>query len=79
MHFLLTGDQEMSTGYLNGDSIGIGSGLSSYTGGNAAIGRQWWNNGSGTSTRLNGSLDEIRIYDRAMSATEVQALYQLGR
>ena len=64
-------DQEMSTGYLNGDSIGIGSGLSSYTGGNAAIGRQWWNNGSGTSTRLNGSLDEIRIYDRAMSATEV--------
>ncbi|MBT3637087.1 MAG: hypothetical protein HN531_09120, partial [Opitutae bacterium] len=31
-----------------------------------------------TSTRfLNGSIDEVRIYDRALSAIEVQALYQL--
>ena len=79
VHFAIAGDQEMSAGYVNGVSIGIGSGLSSYTGGNAAIGRQWWNNGSNTSTRVNGSLDEIRIYDRAISADEVQALYQLGR
>jgi hypothetical protein len=79
VHFVITGDQEMCNGYLNGENIGTGSGLSSYSGGNAAIGRDWWGNGSSTGTRLNGSLDEIRIYDRALSAEEVQALYNLGQ
>ena len=27
---------------------------------------------------FNGLLDDVRIYDRALSAVEVQALYQLG-
>jgi len=79
VHFVITGDQEMCNGYLNGENIGTGSGLSSYSGGNAAIGRDWWGNGSSTGTRLNGSLDEIRIYDRALSAEEVQALHNLGQ
>jgi len=26
-----------------------------------------------------GSIDDVRVYDRALSATEVQALYQLGQ
>jgi hypothetical protein len=79
VHFVITGDQELCAGYLNGENVGTGSGLGSYSGGNAAIGRDWWDNGLNTGTRLNGSLDEIRIYNRAMSVTEVQALYQLGR
>jgi hypothetical protein len=79
VHFVITGDQETCAGYLNAENVGTGSGLGSYSGGNAAIGRDWWNNGLSTGTRLNGSLDEIRIYNRAMSATEVQALYQLGQ
>jgi N-acetylneuraminic acid mutarotase len=79
VHFLITGDQETCAGYLNAENVGTGSGLGSYSGGNAAIGRDWWDNGLSTGTRLNGSLDEIRIYNRAMSATEVQALYQFGQ
>ncbi len=48
---------------------------------NSAIGKDWWDLGSGisSSTRLTGSFDDVRIYDRALSATEVQALYNLGQ
>jgi hypothetical protein len=28
---------------------------------------------------FNGTIDDVRIYDRALSAAEVQALYQLGQ
>ena len=37
--------------------------------------------GGGWSTKqqLNGLLDDVRIYDRALSAAEVQALYNLGQ
>ena len=46
----------------------------------AALGRHWWSdNTAGNSTRLIGSFDDVRIYDRALSAAEVQALYNLGQ
>ncbi len=35
--------------------------------------------GKGGSSYLNGSLDDVRIYNRALSATEVQQLYNAGR
>lgn len=44
----------------------------------AALGRHWWNYGSDTSTRFSGSFDEVRIYNRALSQKEVQALYNEG-
>jgi len=38
------------------------------------------NDSGGTQTGfLNGSLDDVRVYNRALSATEVQRLYNLGR
>jgi pimeloyl-ACP methyl ester carboxylesterase len=45
---------------------------------NSALGRHWWNAGTETSTRFIGSLDEVRIYNRALTAAEVTALYQQG-
>ena len=46
----------------------------------AALGRSWWeDNVAGTSTRLTGAFDDVRIYDRALTAEEVQALYDLGQ
>jgi len=33
----------------------------------------------GTKLYFNGSLDDVRIYNRALSATEVQQLYKMGR
>ncbi|MCR4957652.1 MAG: LamG domain-containing protein, partial [Prevotella sp.] len=41
----------------------------------AALGRHWWNSGTSTSTRFNGSFDEVRIYNRALSQKEILALY----
>ena len=35
--------------------------------------------GWSTTQQLNGLLDDLRIYDRALSAAEVQALYNLGQ
>ncbi len=29
--------------------------------------------------KMNGSIDDLRLYDRALSAKEVQALYNLGQ
>ena len=33
----------------------------------------------GVSWPLNGSLDDVRVYSRALSASEIQRLYQMGR
>ncbi len=46
---------------------------------NAALGRHWWSYGSNTSTRFIGALDEAKIYNRALTAAEVTALYQQGQ
>ena len=40
-----------------------------------AIARHWWYNGTSTSTRFYGQVDEVRIYNRALSDVEIQALY----
>ena len=44
-----------------------------------ALGAQWFYNGSTGSTRFVGAFDDVRIYDRALSAAEIQALYKLGQ
>ncbi len=35
--------------------------------------------GVASSTYYGGALDDLRMYNRALSATEVQALYNAGR
>jgi hypothetical protein len=35
--------------------------------------------GNNNPSWFNGSIDEVRVYNRALSATEVQQLYNLGR
>ena len=36
-------------------------------------------NNSGTNYHFQGLIDDVRIYDRALSAEEVQTLYNLGQ
>ena len=79
VYFGLTGNQETCAGYLNGVNIGTGSGLSSYSDRNEAIGRDRSDNGSNAGTGLNGSIDDVRVYHRTLSAAEVQALYNMGQ
>jgi hypothetical protein len=47
----------------------------------AALGRHWWGAGSSSSARMSVTYDNVRIYSRTLTDSEVQALYQneLGR
>jgi len=44
----------------------------------ATVGSQNATIGSGYVSSFHGLIDDIRIYDRALTAAEVQALYNLG-
>ena len=44
-----------------------------------SIGKDNPNTDSGYNSHFNGLVDDVRIYDRALSAEEVQALYNLGQ
>lgn len=77
-HVAGTSDGTTCRVYLNGGQDGTGSvsGSMSNTTANFLVGYD----GSGTATRyFNGSIDEVRIYNRALSGAEVQQLYNAGR
>jgi hypothetical protein len=80
-HFTFTYDDSTRTGYLNGNSVSSGSWArpTSTTFNFSAINKHWWDDGSQSSTRLTAQFDDVRIYNRALSATEVQYLYDLGQ
>jgi hypothetical protein len=76
--FTVSASSEKTNLYYNGEFKNmINTGYTSISGSVAAIGRHWWS--SNTATRFGGFIDNIRIYNRALSAAEVQALYQLGQ
>ena len=78
-HVVGTRDSTASRIYVNGVQKGTGSATAfSYAGGEIDGIRfgQHLANGQG---HLIGALDETRIYNRALSANEVKALYELGR
>ena len=75
MYTLTCGSDGKLRAYINGEMIGeedvdyngqINTSL-------AALGRHWY--GDSSCTRLIGSFDEVRIYNRALLPTEVTALY----
>ncbi len=76
--FTVTSNEESTKLYYNGELKNLSSDpYAGFSGSVAAIGRHWWS--GSTATRLNGSIDDVRIYDRALSAAEVQALYNMGQ
>ncbi len=83
-HYILVYDGVAGTmkAYQNGNLIEIQAGMTGAIvtpidfGG---IGKHLWvNSGSGSSTRFNGEVDDVRIYNRALSYAEIQALYHEG-
>jgi hypothetical protein len=64
--------------YLNGQLEGVNSSVSSgpiddYQGGNLKIGLNWSNDPAW----FKGAMDDVRIYNRALNADEVQQLYNI--
>ena len=80
-HFSLNYGTVTKVGFLNGQQVMSDSWQipSSVQYKKSAIGRHWWGGESQSSTRLTCLIDDVRIYDRALSAEEVQALYNLGQ
>lgn len=62
--------------YINGVASGSGTSLQTfdYSGGKLNIGQQ----SSGSAESFNGVLDDVRIYNRVLQATDISQLYTLG-
>ena len=74
-HIVITWSASTKQIYLNNTLVGSSTGSFTYAFTSPLnIGGQW--TGNSTIKTINGSLDDVRIYNRALSATEVTALYQ---
>jgi uncharacterized protein (TIGR02145 family) len=71
-HCAVVSNGSTLTFYVNGDAVGapIAGNPGSVTGG--------WDIGGWSGHTVNGKLDEVRIYDRALTANEVKSLYIAG-
>lgn len=62
--------------YINGQSVAITSSSPTGSATNDSSVNMYLGNGATFDRQFNGSIDEVRIYNRALSATEVAALYR---
>lgn len=74
IHYTLSYSNGMISAYKSGRLVGTLAQAVNVAGTNAAIGAHWWDNGSALSSRLTGAVDELRIYNRALSSFEVAQL-----
>lgn len=76
-HLVLRADHGVLTGFINGQSVGSNSyvlnpGMMEDV---AGIGVHWFNSGGTESNRYIGSVDDVRIYNRALSDGDIEDLY----
>ena len=79
-HFAMVYDQGkgMLWAYHNGSlvaSLNTVVGRVKTIGNYGAIGKHWWANAAGHSTRINGVFDEVKIYSCALDSLQILALY----
>jgi hypothetical protein len=74
VHYALTYQDGRIRAYKNGRPVGEAKGPVMVVGKQAALGRHWWGHGEATSTRFIGVFDELRIYRRALSPSQVELL-----
>jgi PKD repeat protein len=75
VHYALTYKGGTLRAFKDGNFIGSKAQPLKISGSNAAIGRHWWENGKSTATRFTGTIDEVRIYNKALSDDEIAKLY----
>lgn len=76
VHYCLVYDSGTVKGYINGALVGQKAQMAIVDGIYSAIARAWYSDR--TSTRFTGVIDELRIYNRALSDSEVHTLYLEG-
>jgi hypothetical protein len=62
--------------YINGVQVGQNSGTA--RGSNAATLGALFRNAANANNYFNGAMDDVRVYNKTLSAAEVKQLYQLG-
>lgn len=72
-HLVVTDDTHISKMYINGEVVGTGAGEATSITTNLRIGTRYTNSGY-----FSGMMDEVRLYNRALSVEEVAALYRSG-
>ena len=75
VHYALTFQDGRLRAYKDGRLVGEAKGRVVVVGKQAALGRHWWHHGAATSTRFIGAFDELRIYQRALSPSQVELLH----
>jgi hypothetical protein len=77
-HVVMTYDDTTKTAtiYKNGTLLSSGTGGGSLI--SEAVGNLIIGNNAATSRTFDGSIDDVRIYNRALTASDIQALYALG-
>ncbi len=75
-HLVLTYGAGVIRAYLDGKPMGEATAVFElFPVSVAAVGRHWWNGGSSSSARMSATVDNLRLYQRTLSAAEVEALY----
>ena len=80
-HLIFTFSTDSLGIYLNGalKTVGNWNGTSGETSSSHYVAIGSYRHSSSSGTYFSGLIDDVRIYDRALSAVEVQALHQLGQ
>lgn len=77
-HLVLRADNGTLTGFVDGSSIGTDTyELGPMATRKAGLGVSWFNSGGTSSTRFIGIIDDVRIYDRALTAVEINQLFHI--
>jgi hypothetical protein len=77
-HLVLVKSPTTLRAYVNGQMIGeiVSTETVSFAS-YSAIGRHWWGGGGSSSARMTALLDNARVYNRALTSSEVRRLYDL--
>jgi len=71
--------------YIYGDGVSLDSSTNALTGNikdlthRICISASWTGSACGTGGNFHGTMDEVRVYNRALSAAEIKRLYNLGK
>lgn len=75
VHYALTFQAGALRAYKDGRPAGEEKGRVNVVGKQAALGRHWWHHGEVTSARFIGEFDELRVYQRALTPSQVGLLH----
>jgi Concanavalin A-like lectin/glucanases superfamily len=73
-HYALTYQVGRIQGFKNGQLVGEAKGRVVVVGKEAALDRHWWHHGAVTSSRFIGAFDDLRIYQRALTPSQIKLL-----